>query len=104
MLSVATGLLEGGGGVVESDSVLLGRGWGYEHGGPILEGAGDPWHPGVIGQPCVAVPRRQGWVQEGLLCGVVALLSLALLLKGLGQACGRSRGGRVSSAKLCHFT
>lgn len=78
--------------------MLLGRGRSNrEHGGPVLEGAGEPWYPCVVGQAGVTVARRQRRVQERLLRGVVGL-RLALL--GLGQSRGRSRGRGITSAKF----
>lgn len=82
--------------------MLLGRGRSdREHGGPILEGAGEPWYPCVVWQTGVTVARRQSWVQERLLRGMVRL-RLALLR--LGQSCCWSRGGGVASAELREVT
>lgn len=69
-----------------------------EHGGPVLEGAGEPWYPCVVRQTGVTVARRQRWVQERLLCGVV---SLGLALLRLGQSRCRSGGRGITSAKFC---
>lgn len=57
MLAIATGLLEWCGGVAQAHAVLLGRGWGHEHGRTVLERAGDSRHSGVVGQACIAVAR-----------------------------------------------
>lgn len=79
--------------------MLLGRGRSNrEHGGPILEGAGEPWYPCVVWQTGVTVARRQRRVQERLLRGVV---SLGLALLRLCQSCCRSRGRGITSAKFC---
>lgn len=79
--------------------MLLGRGRSHrEHGGPVLEGAGEPWYPCVVWQTGVTVARRQRWVQERLLRGVVGL-GLALLR--LSQSCCRSRGRGITTAKFC---
>lgn len=88
MLAVTTGLLEWCGGVAQAHAVLLSRSRRYEHGGAVLEGAGHAGHTWVVGQACVAVTRRQSWVEEGLLGAVVGLrlrlaLALALCLWGL---------------------
>lgn len=77
------------------------RGTHREHGGPVLEGAGEPRHPRVVRQAGVAVAGRQRRVQERLLRGVVRL---RLVLLGLGQGCGRGWGGGVPAAELCEVT
>jgi len=74
------------------------RGTHREHGGPVLEGAGEPRYPCVVRQTGVTVARRQRWVQERLLRGVVGL-GLALLR--LCQSRRRGRGGGVASAEFC---
>lgn len=82
--------------------MLLRRGRSHrEHGGPVLEGAGEPRHPRVVRQAGVAVAGRQRRVQERLLRGVVRL---RLVLLGLGQGCGRGWGGGVPAAELCEVT
>lgn len=73
------------------------KGTHREHGGPVLEGAGEPWYPCVVRQTGVTVARRQRRVQERLLRGVVGL-GLALLR--LRQSRCRSRGGGVASAEF----
>ena len=70
----------------------------HKHGGPILEGTG---HACVVGEASVAVARRQGGTQKGLLSRVVGL-GLALLW--LSQGGGGCRGRRVTSAKLGDIT
>lgn len=70
----------------------------HKHSGPILEGTG---HACVVGEAGIAVARWQSRIQKGLLCCVVGL-RLALLC--LSWCCWRSRGCRVSSAKLGDVT
>lgn len=101
MLPVATRLLERSGRGVQIDSVLLSRCRRYKHGWPVLECAGYAWHPGVVREPGVAVSRRQGRVEEGLLSRVV---SLRLVLLRLGERGSRSRGGGIPTAKFCDVT
>lgn len=72
-----------------------------EHSRPILEGAGEARNPCVVWQAGVTVARRQRRVQECLLRGVV---SLRLVLLGLGQGSGRGWGGGIPTAKLCEVT
>lgn len=72
-----------------------------EHSRPILEGAGEARNPCVVWQAGVTVARRQRRVQECLLRGMV---SLRLVLLGLGQGCGRGWGGGIPTAKLCEVT
>lgn len=73
----------------------------YKHGGPILERAGHSWHAGIVGQPGVAVPGRQGGAEEGLLSGMVRL---RLVLLRLGQGGGRRGRGRIPTTKFCYVT
>lgn len=68
-----------------------------KHGRAVLEGVGQTGHTSVIGQAGVAVSWWKGWVEEGLLGGVVRL---RLGLLGLGQSCGRGRRRGVATAKL----
>lgn len=72
-----------------------------EHSRPILEGAGEARDPCIVWQAGVTVARRQRRVQECLLRGMV---SLRLVLLGLGQGCGRGWGGGIPTAELCEVT
>lgn len=104
MRPIFTRLLKRGGRCIHTDihTMLLGRDRSHrEHSRPILKGAGEAQDPCIVWQAGVTVARRQCRVQECLLCGVV---SLHLVLLGLGQDCGRGWGGGIPKAELCEVT
>lgn len=69
----------------------------WKHGRAVLEGVGQTGDTSIIGQAGVAVSWWKGWVEEGLLGGMVRL---CLGLLWLGQRRGGCRRRGVATTKL----